>query len=77
MMMIIIMPIILFLIFYFINKYLKQYENFCFGNVYCNGSTQSSLCVNQECEKCGIQATCKKDSDCGPNNCIDGCCDGV
>ena len=57
---------------YFYN-YIK--EDFCYGNVYCNGNTNNSLCINQECLKCGLQSSCKKNEECGPNLCINGCCD--
>ena len=66
--------IILLSIFYIINRILKKQENFCYGNDFCNGNKEA-LCINQECRKCGIQAQCNVDSDCGPNNCINGCCD--
>lgn len=67
--------IIILLLFYFINIYLVKKENFCYGNVYCNGNKDSSLCINQGCLSCGLQASCKNDNDCTPNNCINGCCD--
>lgn len=67
--------IILFFIFinYLLSLNLK--ENFCYGNVYCNGNKNDSLCINQECRNCGLQAKCKSNLDCFPNNCINGCCD--
>ena len=72
----IIIFIIIFIIFYFINKFIKKnLENFCFGNDFCNGNKENALCINQECKPCGLVPSCKKDSDCGPNNCIKGCCD--
>ena len=65
-----------FALFYLINNMLKPAkENFCYGNDFCNGNKESNLCINQECHKCGLQAPCNNDSECGPNNCIDGCCD--
>ena len=66
--------IILFL-FYLINIDLNKIENFCYGNTYCNGNKEKSLCINQQCLDCGLTAPCNKNSECGPNNCIDGCCD--
>lgn len=69
--------LLLFLIivlFYILNNFLS-YEKFCNGNVYCNGNNDSALCINQKCENCGLQASCSGDSDCVPNNCVNGCCD--
>jgi hypothetical protein len=48
----------------------------CFANNFCNGNKQS-LCIENKCYPCGLQPGCSKDSDCGPNNCIDGCCDSL
>lgn len=68
--------LILVLIFYLVNEYLKKKnEYFCYGNDFCNGNKDSALCINQSCKPCGLQSTCNKDSDCSPNNCINGCCD--
>jgi hypothetical protein len=68
--------IILVFIFYIVNIFLKKNnEYFCYGNDFCNGNKDSALCINQSCKPCGLQASCNKDSDCGPNNCINGCCD--
>jgi hypothetical protein len=64
--------IILLIFFYIIQNYFYKKENFCYGNVFCN---KQDMCIHQECIKCGLRAPCKKDSDCGPNNCIKGCCD--
>ena len=75
---IILLIIIIILFFYLIQVILGQNkEHFCYGNDYCKGNKDSALCINQRCLKCGLQAPCKNDSDCGPNNCIDGCCDNV
>jgi hypothetical protein len=71
----IIIFIIFFALFYLINNYLRINENFCYGNVYCNGNKDSALCLEQSCKSCGLQSKCTKDSECIPNNCIDGCCD--
>ncbi len=65
---------IILLLFFLLNKFLAR-EKFCNGNVYCNGNKDSALCLSQHCKKCGLQAVCNKDSDCTPNNCINGCCD--
>jgi len=67
--------LIIIFIFYFLNMMLYKKENFCYGNTYCNGNKEKSLCINQQCLDCGLSAKCNKDSDCGPNNCINGCCD--
>ena len=61
-------------LFYLVNNYAKK-EYFCYGNAYCNGNKDNNLCINQTCNKCGLNPVCTKDSDC-QNNCIDGCCDG-
>lgn len=54
----------------------QEKENFpCYGNDYCNGNKNNALCINQRCKPCGLVPQCTQDSDCGPNNCIDGCCD--
>lgn len=54
----------------------QEKQNFpCYGNDYCNGNKNNALCINQRCKQCGLVPQCKEDSDCGPNNCIDGCCD--
>jgi hypothetical protein len=66
--------IAIFIICYFNYIYFIK-EDFCYGNVYCNGNKNNSLCINQECLKCGLQASCTKNEECGPNLCIDGCCD--
>jgi hypothetical protein len=68
--------IIIILTFYFLNNYMSHKENFCYGNVYCNGNKDNALCISQKCKPCGLNAQCNDDTDCGPNNCIDGCCDG-
>ena len=58
------------------DKIINNKENFpCYGNDYCNGNKNNALCINQRCKPCGLVPQCKQDSDCGPNNCIDGCCD--
>ena len=67
--------IAIILIFYALNNFLYNIEKFCYGNTYCNGNKDKSLCINQQCLDCGLSAKCKNDSDCGPNNCINGCCD--
>lgn len=67
--------IIFFTIFCLINMLFKKSENFCYGNAFCNGNNDNSLCINQNCKKCGLTAPCNKDSDCYPNNCSNGCCD--
>jgi hypothetical protein len=66
--------IIITLVFFLLNRFLSK-EKFCNGNVYCNGNKDSALCISEKCRNCGLQAPCKKDSDCTPNNCVDGCCD--
>ncbi len=58
------------------NQYIKNNEYFCYGNIYCNGNKDNALCTSQKCKPCGLNAQCNDDTDCGPNNCIDGCCDG-
>lgn len=68
--------ILILLIFYLINNYINK-EHFCYGNVYCNGNKDNTLCIDQKCNKCGLNPVCNKDSDCVTNNCIDGCCDGL
>ena len=72
---IILLFIIFLILFYFINIFFKKMENFCYGNTYCNGNNDSALCINQTCKKCGLMSPCDKDSECYPNNCINGCCD--
>jgi hypothetical protein len=74
---ILIIIIFLIIIFFIINLYLNKNENFCYGNVYCNGNVDNSLCINQNCKNCGLQAQCTKNEDCGPNLCIKGCCDSM
>jgi hypothetical protein len=75
---IILLIIIIILFFYLIQVILSNNnEHFCYGNDFCNGNKDSALCINQRCLPCGLQAPCKNDSECGPNNCIDGCCDNV
>lgn len=71
----IILLILCIIFFNIINYTLKNKEMFCYSNNYCNGNKDSKLCINQQCRVCGLQSSCNKDSDCGPNNCIDGCCD--
>ena len=51
---------------------LKKTDKICYGNDFCD---LQDLCIEQKCVKCGLRAPCSKDSECGPNNCIDGCCD--
>jgi hypothetical protein len=51
---------------------LKKTDKICYGNDFCD---LQDLCIEQKCVKCGLRAPCSKDSDCGPNNCINGCCD--
>lgn len=76
----ILLLIILFLILFIYNEYYTTYESFeqkrCFGNDFCNGNKQS-LCIYNKCLPCGLQKSCTKDSECSPNNCIDGCCDSL
>lgn len=67
--------IIIILLFYLINIFLENNENFCYGNTYCNGNKDNALCIRQKCYKCGLNASCTKKEDC-MNDCIDGCCDG-
>lgn len=78
-MFIIIIFLFLFILFYYLNiqltNQLNKKETFCYGNVYCNGNKNNSLCINQECRNCGLQSPCNKNDDCGPNLCKDGCCD--
>jgi hypothetical protein len=68
--------IIIILTFYFLNNFMNRKENFCYGNVFCNGNKDNAICTGQQCKPCGLDAQCRSDSDCGPNICIDGCCDG-
>ena len=51
---------------------LKKTDKICYGNDFCD---LQDLCIEQKCVKCGLRAPCSKDSECGPNNCINGCCD--
>lgn len=51
---------------------LKKTDKKCYGNDFCD---LQDLCIEQKCVKCGLRSPCSKDSDCGPNNCINGCCD--
>ena len=51
---------------------LKKTDKMCYGNDFCD---LQDLCIEQKCVKCGLRAPCSKDSECGPNNCINGCCD--
>jgi hypothetical protein len=51
---------------------LKKSDKKCYGNDFCD---LQDLCIEQKCVKCGLRAPCSKDSDCGPNNCLNGCCD--
>ena len=68
--------IIILFVFIILNYlFIKYQENFCYGNDFCNGNKDSALCISQKCYKCGLQSPCTKDSDCGPNNCINCCCD--
>ena len=67
--------LIIICFFYFLNIIFMKSENFCYSNNYCKGNSDSRLCINQQCRTCGLLATCNKDSECAPNNCIDGCCD--
>ncbi len=64
------------IIFLFTTNYLFI-EHFCYGNTYCNGNKKNALCINQNCLDCGLEARCNKNEDCGPNLCIDGCCDSM
>ncbi len=75
----IILFFILFLIFYIINYMLKSeyFNNHCNSDVMCNGNKINSLCINQSCKSCGLQAKCNKNEDCSPNLCIKGCCDNM
>ena len=69
--------ILLFFLFFAVNIWGGKKEHLCFGNDFCNGNKDSALCVNQECYECGINAPCKNNSECGPNLCVGGCCDGT
>ena len=84
----IVIIIFIIILFYIINRYIHKYSNiyidkfmnnieyFCYGNVYCNGNKINSLCINQNCSECGVTSSkCNSDSECGPNLCINGCCD--
>jgi hypothetical protein len=63
------------LLFYIINASLNNKEFFCYGNAYCNGNKNNSICINQTCKKCGLQSSCINNNDCYPNECKNGCCD--
>jgi hypothetical protein len=67
--------IIAIIIIYYFNHVFIINEHFCYGNTYCNGNKKNSLCINQECLNCGLQSSCNKNEDCGPNLCKEGCCD--
>ena len=54
---------------------MESFKNkYCYGNVFCGNQ---DLCISQRCLKCGLSSPCTKNSDCGPNNCINGCCDNM
>lgn len=72
---ILIIIIILLIILFYIDKSTKLRESFCYGNVFCYGP--NALCINQRCIPCGLEKQCTRDSQCGANNCIDGCCDNA
>lgn len=60
---------------YYTYFYIENFQNkYCYGNVFCENQ---GLCISQRCLKCGLRAPCTKNSDCGPNNCINGCCDNM
>lgn len=71
----ILVSIIAFLInkFYF-SKREKFSNKICYGNDFCDNQ---DLCLSQRCIKCGLRAPCSKDNECGPNRCINGCCDNM
>ena len=70
-----IITIILIIILFFTYKNSKSTETFCYGNNFCYGP--NALCINQRCSPCGLERQCKSDSQCGANNCINGCCDNA
>jgi len=76
-----IIVIILVIIFILLNMISGNKESFCYGNVYCNGNNDSSLCINQTCKDCGLQSKCDPtknyQTQCGSNKCINGCCDNM
>ena len=74
---IILLILIIFLFFYLIQILLQQREYFCYGNDFCNGNKDNALCINQRCLECGLSSKCTSDSQCEPNNCINGCCDSL
>ena len=78
---IIIIIIVVLIIFILLNMIIKNNENFCYGNVYCDGNNDNALCINQTCKSCGLQSKCDTtksyQSQCGSNRCIDGCCDNM
>ena len=66
--------LILFSIYYYYN-YEETFKNkYCYGNVFCGNN---DLCLFQRCLKCGLRAQCQTNKDCGPNKCINGCCDNM
>ena len=67
--------IILIIILFFTYKHNKSTETFCYGNDFCYGP--NALCINQRCLPCGLERQCTSDSQCGANNCINGCCDNA
>ena len=69
--------IIAIIIIYYFNHVFVTNEHFCYGNTYCNGNKKNALCINQQCRDCGLVASCTKNEECGPNLCIDGCCDNM
>ena len=78
-MLIIILFLTILLLFFIINIYFKKeyFNNHCNNNVMCNGNKINALCIEQSCKPCGLQAKCSKNEDCGPNLCINGCCDNL
>ena len=58
-------------LFYF---YKETYQNYSYGNLFCG---KQDLCISQRCLTCGLRAPCEEDIDCGPNRCIEGCCDNM
>jgi hypothetical protein len=63
--------ILLFIaILYFTHKLVETapiVENLCNSNASCYGD--QALCINQRCNKCGLEKECTRDRQCGANNC--------
>jgi hypothetical protein len=72
---IVVIIIFVFIIFLTLDNIINSKEYFCYGNTYCNGNKDNALCINQTCLECGLQSKCTKNEECGPNLCINGCCD--